>query len=97
MDTEHAPLPMATVDGATHVVRYANPAFCRLMNQSLEELVDTPLDELLPAKDQCIALVERVSRTRAPEPIRSGMLANLIPSSGPLRSGQCPPPKGSWV
>ena len=29
--TEHAPLPMATVEGASHIVRYVNPAFCRLM------------------------------------------------------------------
>src|SRR5688500_6158158 len=65
--TEHAPLPMATVEGATHIVRYANPAFCRLMDRPLEELVNKPFDELLPEKDHCVTLLERVFHTGAPE------------------------------
>jgi hypothetical protein len=32
--TEHAPLPMATVEGACHIVRYVNPAFCRLIDKN---------------------------------------------------------------
>jgi len=65
--TEHAPLPMATVEGATHIVRYGNPAFCRLMDQPLEQLVGKPFGELLPEKDQCVTLLDRVFRTRRPE------------------------------
>jgi signal transduction histidine kinase/ActR/RegA family two-component response regulator len=63
--TEHAPLPMVIVDGATHIVRYANPAFCNLMNQPPEDLVSKPFDELLPEKDHCVTLVERVFHTGA--------------------------------
>ncbi|MBA2744027.1 MAG: PAS domain-containing protein, partial [Chthoniobacterales bacterium] len=39
---EHAPLPMATVEGASHIVRYVNPAFCRLLETRKEELVGHP-------------------------------------------------------
>jgi hypothetical protein len=31
---EHTPLPMATVEGARHIVRYVNPAFCRLIDKN---------------------------------------------------------------
>jgi signal transduction histidine kinase len=65
--TEHAPLPMATVEGATHIVRYVNPAFCALMDKPLEELVGKPLYELLPEKDECVTLLDRVFRSRRPE------------------------------
>lgn len=65
--TEQAPLPMATVEGATQIVRYVNPAFCRLMDKPSEQLVGKPFDELLPAKDQCVTLLKRVFRTRKPE------------------------------
>jgi PAS domain S-box-containing protein len=65
--TEHAPLPMATVEGATHIVRYANPAFCKLMGESIEKLIGRPLQALLPEKDQCVTLLDRVFRTGRPE------------------------------
>src|SRR5678815_4374446 len=65
--TEHAPLPIATVEGATHIVRYANPAFCRLMDQPAEKLIGKPLSELLPEKDECITLLDRVFRARKAE------------------------------
>ena len=65
--TEHAPLPMATVDGTTHIVRYANPAFCRLMEKPIGQLIGKPLSELLPEKDECVRLLDRVFRTGKPE------------------------------
>jgi len=65
--TEHAPLPMATLEGAGHIVRYVNPPFCRLMNKPLEQLVGKPFCELLPEKDQCVTLLDRVFRTGKPE------------------------------
>jgi PAS domain-containing protein len=43
--TEHAPLPMVTVEGASHIVRYANPAFCRLLDKPSEQLVGMPFCE----------------------------------------------------
>jgi signal transduction histidine kinase len=65
--TEHAPLPMATVEGATHLVRYVNPAFCRLMDKPAAQLVGKPLSELLPEKDECVTLLDRVFRTGEPQ------------------------------
>jgi PAS domain S-box-containing protein len=65
--TGHAPLPIATVDGATHILRYANPAFCLLMDEPLERLVGRPLQDLLPARDECVTLLDRVFRTGRPE------------------------------
>jgi len=64
---QHAPLPMATIEGTTHLVRYANAAFCDLMEKPLEELLGKPLSELLPEKDECVNLLERVFRTGRPE------------------------------
>jgi len=65
--TEHAPLPMATVEGASHIVRYVNPAFCRLLDKPSEQLVGTPFCEMLPKKDECVTLLDRVFRTGKPE------------------------------
>ena len=65
--TAHAPLPIAAVDGATHILRYANPAFCLLMDEPLERLVGRPLQDLLPARDECVTLLDRVFRTGRPE------------------------------
>ena len=64
--TEHAPLAMAMVAGAMRVVRHANPAFCRLMDQPMEQLVGKPLHELLPERDECLTLLDRVFRTGQP-------------------------------
>jgi PAS domain S-box-containing protein len=60
---EHAPLPMATVEGATHIVRYVNPAFCRLVGKNKDELVGKSFCEMVPEKDRCLALLDRVYRT----------------------------------
>src|SRR5471032_1523424 len=60
---EHAPLPMATVEGATHIVRYVNPAFCRLIDKTKDELLGKPFGEILPEQDDCLALLDRVYRT----------------------------------
>lgn len=65
--TEHAPVPMATVEGASHIVRYVNPAFCHLIHQSKEQLVGKAFSELLPEKDRCVSLLDRVFRTGKPE------------------------------
>ena len=60
---EHAPLPMVTVEGASHIVCYVNPAFCRLMDKPAEQLVGKPFAEMLPEKDVCVTLLDRVFRT----------------------------------
>ena len=63
---EHSPLPMATLEGASHVVCYVNPAFCRLMDKPTEQLVGKPFREILPANDHCLTLLDRVYRTGKP-------------------------------
>lgn len=63
---EAAPLPMATVEGATHIVRYANPAFCELTGKTLKQLEGIPISALLPEGDQYVSLIDRVFRTGKP-------------------------------
>jgi PAS domain-containing protein len=50
---EHAPLPMAMVEGADHLVRYVNLAFCRLMGRPKAQLVGKSFCEILPEKEKC--------------------------------------------
>ena len=60
---DRSPFPMVTVEGATHIVRYVNPAFCRLTHKAPEELSGTSLCTLLPDLDGCLALLDRIYRT----------------------------------
>lgn len=62
---DHAPWAVTEVSGEAHVLRYANSAFCRLMDKARDEVIGRPLDKLLPPADQCLALVDRVFRTGA--------------------------------
>ena len=64
---DHAPFPMVTVEGAMHIVRYVNPAFCRLMDRSTDELMGTSFCALLPNPDECLVLLDRIYRTGQPE------------------------------
>lgn len=57
---------MASVEGATQLVRYVNPAFCLLMGKPAEDLVGSPLSELLPDRDQCVTLIAKVFRSGKP-------------------------------
>jgi two-component sensor histidine kinase len=54
---------MATVEGATHCVRYVNPAFSRLIDKASGEFVGRPFDEFFPDEDECLAMLDRVYRT----------------------------------
>ena len=60
---EQSQLPMAAVEGDDHLLCYANPAFCRLLDQPKDQIIGKPFCELLPAKDECIALMDRVFHT----------------------------------
>jgi signal transduction histidine kinase len=60
---EDAPMPMATAEGAEHIVRFVNPAFCRLMNQPMDQLVGRRFATLLPKHDECERLLDRVFQT----------------------------------
>ena len=64
---EHALLPMATVEGASHILRCVNSAFCRLMDKPKEELVGKSFREMLPEEDRCVTSLDRVFRTGKPE------------------------------
>jgi two-component sensor histidine kinase len=58
-----APLPMATVEGAAHVLSYVNSAFCRLSDKSEDALVGKPFHEILGDRPECLALLNRVYRS----------------------------------
>jgi diguanylate cyclase (GGDEF)-like protein len=60
---EHAPLPMVAVESATHLVGYANLAFCRMINSAQEDIVRKPFCALLPDHPRCLALLDDVYRT----------------------------------
>ena len=62
-----APLPMILVEGAGHVVRYVNPAFCRLMSTPDAELLGKTFGEMLRDKPACVAALDRISQTGKPE------------------------------
>ena len=65
--TGHAPFAMALVEGAGHIVRYANPAFCRLSGRTGEVLLGRPFCEILPENAGCATLLDRVRLTGKPE------------------------------
>jgi len=54
---------MAKVEGAAHLVRYINPAFCRLTGKAEADVVGTPFCELISASGECLTLLDNVYRT----------------------------------
>ena len=54
---------MATMEGAGHIVRCVNLAFCRLMDKPTEQLVGKPFAEMKSANDECLTMLDRVFRT----------------------------------
>ena len=64
---EHSPLPMAAVEGVSHIVRYVNPAFCRLMDKSRQQLLDKPFAEMFPEDSDCLSMLTRVFNTGTAE------------------------------
>jgi two-component sensor histidine kinase len=77
---DQAPLPMVMAEGAMHIVRYANPAFCRLVKKTKDELVGRPFGEMLPADADCLAMLERVYHTGTSE-IQDYTKAGSVPWS----------------
>ncbi|MCZ8097580.1 MAG: PAS domain-containing protein [Burkholderiales bacterium] len=63
---DHAPWAVTEVSGEEHVVRYANPAFCRLVDKARDEVIGAPFDRLLPPDDVFQTLLSRVFSTGAP-------------------------------
>jgi signal transduction histidine kinase/ActR/RegA family two-component response regulator len=64
---EQAELSTTYVEGAAHIVGYANPAFCRLVGKPAEQLLGRPLAEVLPEQIACMTMLGRVYRTAQPE------------------------------
>lgn len=63
---EHALSPMATVEGAGHVLREANQAFCRLFDRLHDDVVGESLCTVLPNSLECVTLLDEVYRTGKP-------------------------------
>ena len=57
-----SPLPIATVAGPNHNLRYVNSAFCRLTCKTEDELLGQPLIEVVPWEG-CLALLNHVYST----------------------------------
>jgi two-component sensor histidine kinase len=64
---EQAPSPMATVEGATHILTSVNLAFCRLADKAEQDLLGKPLHEVLGKPGECLARLNRVYRSGKPE------------------------------
>ncbi|MDI1366234.1 MAG: histidine kinase dimerization/phosphoacceptor domain -containing protein [bacterium] len=60
---DHAPWAVIASSGETHIVRYANPAFCRLIDKAQDEVIGRPFDGLAPQTGDCLTLLDRVYRT----------------------------------
>jgi light-regulated signal transduction histidine kinase (bacteriophytochrome) len=58
---------MAALEGAAHIVRYVNPAFCRSIAKKSEELIGIPFAKALPEAKFCLLHLDRVYRTGQPE------------------------------
>lgn len=60
---ERAPLASVEVQGATHIVSYVNPAFCRLVGKSREELIGHTFEEIVPRGEECRPILDQVYQT----------------------------------
>ncbi len=58
---------MAAVEGPSHILRYTNPAFCRLLDKPSEQLVGLPFCTALPDADEYVTWLDHVYRTGKPE------------------------------
>ncbi|MCW3095209.1 MAG: sensor signal transduction histidine kinase [Chthonomonadaceae bacterium] len=67
--SERSPQPLIAVEGSTHLVRYVNPAFCRLAARTEEDLLGKPFALAVPesAENGCLALLDSVYRTGVAE------------------------------
>jgi PAS domain S-box-containing protein len=94
---EHLPLATAATQGEAHLLRWVNPAFCRLVGAPADDLIGRPFVEALPVArtDGAVELLERALRTgeetslpepqATPEgglPLRSYSVAPLFSSQG---------------
>ncbi len=60
---ETSPMPMAGVEGPSHIVCYVNPAFCLLTGKTKEELIGKAFSAAAPTGAECLSLLDRVGKT----------------------------------
>ncbi len=93
---DRSPQPMVAVEGLTHLIRYANPAFRRLLGKEEQHLIGRPFAEAVPEgmANGCAPLLDRVFATGTPE-----MLAEQEhrPRDGAVQdNGDTPPTHWSY-
>ncbi|MEJ7754781.1 MAG: PAS domain-containing protein, partial [Candidatus Limnocylindrales bacterium] len=68
---ERSPQPMVAAIGPKHIVRYANPAFYRLLETEDKHLLGRPFAQAVPEgmANGCAPLLDRVFATGASEPL----------------------------
>jgi signal transduction histidine kinase/ActR/RegA family two-component response regulator len=60
-------LPMAAMEGAKHIIRSVNPAFCRLVARNSEDMIGYPFTQAVPEGEVYLPQLDRVYRTGEPE------------------------------
>lgn len=60
---ERAPGPMAALEGAGHIVRFVNPAFCRLVGKDRATLIGKVFADIVRHEDRRLSVLDRVYRT----------------------------------
>lgn len=58
---------MVELEGIGHIIRYINPAFCRLVGKDQKALIGKPFAETVQEGDQVLSVLGRVYRTADPE------------------------------
>src|SRR5947207_3378765 len=61
---ESSPMPIVVISGASGVIRYANPAFCRLVGKIRQEVIGDLIFPIVPDGDVFPALLTRVYQTK---------------------------------
>src|SRR5436190_16294860 len=75
---ESSPMPIAAVETAGSIVRYVNPAFCRLIGKTREELIGNAFSLIAPRDNECLSLLNRVYQTKQAQ-IHTGQEESVSP------------------
>ena len=60
---ESSPMPMAAVERGTHLISYANPAFCALLAKPRNEVVGHRFPDIVPVANSCSVMLDNVFQT----------------------------------
>ncbi len=60
---DNSPMPMASLSGPLHTLRYVNLAFCLLTGKSKDELIGTSFSDTSPGASECMLLLDGVVKT----------------------------------